>query len=105
MDTNKLSCGGVEITLRVIGGKWKPLILYLLREGSLRYSQLQKSIEKITQKMLTQQLRQLELDGLISRKVYPVVPPRVEYSLTLRGRSLLPLLKSMADWGRQHLAK
>ena len=102
MDTNKLSCGGVETTLRVIGGKWKPLILYLLREGSLRYSELQKNIEKITQKMLTQQLRQLELDGLISRKVYPVIPPRVEYSLTSKGRSLLPLLKSMAEWGSDH---
>ncbi|MBP9702841.1 helix-turn-helix transcriptional regulator [Candidatus Woesebacteria bacterium] len=102
MDTNKLSCGGVETTLRVIGGKWKPLILYLLREGSLRYSELQKNIEKITQKMLTQQLRQLELDGLISRKVYPVIPPRVEYSLTTKGRSLLPLLKSMAEWGSGH---
>ena len=105
MDTNKLSCGGVETTLRVIGGKWKPLILYLLREGSLRYSELQKNIEKITQKMLTQQLRQLELDGLISRKVYPVIPPRVEYSLTSKGRSLLPLLKNMAEWGSHHLVK
>lgn len=105
MDTNKLSCGGVETTLRVIGGKWKPLILYLLREGSLRYSELQKNIEKITQKMLTQQLRQLELDGLISRKVYPVIPPRVEYSLTSKGCSLLPLLKSMAEWGSHHLVK
>ena len=105
MDTNKLSCGGVETTLRVIGGKWKPLILYLLREGSLRYSELQKNIEKITQKMLTQQLRQLELDGLISRKVYPVIPPTVEYSLTTKGRSLLPLLKSMAEWRSHHLVK
>ena len=102
MDTNKLSCGGVETTLRVIGGKWKPLILYLLREGSLRYSELQKNIEKITQKMLTQQLRQLELDGLISRKVYPVIPPHVEYTLTKRGNSLLPLLASMAEWGSGH---
>ncbi len=105
MDTNKLSCGGVEATLRVIGGKWKPLILYLLRDNSLRYSELQKNIENITQKMLTQQLRQLEIDGLISRMVYPVIPPRVEYSLTPSGRSLLPLLKKMAEWGSQHLIK
>ena len=105
MDTNnKLSCGGVENTIRIIGGKWKPLILYLLREGSLRYSELQKNIEGITQKMLTQQLRQLELDGLLTRKVFPIIPPRVEYSLTQRGISLLPLLRSMAEWGSSHKA-
>lgn len=103
MDTNnKLSCGGVETTLKVIGGKWKPLILYLLRNGSLRYSELQKNIPGITQKMLTQQLRQLEQDRLLTRKVYPVIPPHVEYSLTNRGSSLLPLLKSMAEWGNAH---
>lgn len=104
MDTNKLSCGGVETTLRVIGGKWKPLILYLLRNGSLRYSELQKIIPSITQKMLTQQLRQLEKDSLLSRKVYPVIPPHVDYTLTSRGRSLLPLLKSMAEWGSKHFS-
>lgn len=104
MDTNKLSCGGVETTLRVIGGKWKPLILYLLRNGSLRYSELQKNIPSITQKMLTQQLRQLEKDSLLSRKVYPVIPPHVDYTLTSRGSSLLPLLKSMAEWGSKHVA-
>lgn len=102
MDTNKLSCGGVETTLKMIGGKWKPLILYLLRQGSLRYSALQKNIPEITQKMLTQQLRQLELDGLLSRKVYPVIPPRVEYTLTKRGNTLLPILGSMAEWGSHH---
>jgi DNA-binding HxlR family transcriptional regulator len=105
MDTNKLSCGGVETTLRVIGGKWKPLILYLLRNGSLRYSELQKNIPCITQKMLTQQLRQLEQDRLLSRKVYPVIPPHVEYTLSAKGSSLLPLLKSMAEWGSKHLSK
>jgi DNA-binding HxlR family transcriptional regulator len=105
MDTkHQLSCGGVETTLKVIGGKWKPLILYLLRDGSLRYSELQKNIPGITQKMLTQQLRQLELDRLLTRKVYPVIPPHVEYSLTHRGTSLLPLLKNMADWGSKHLS-
>lgn len=101
MDTNA-KCGGVENTLRIIGGKWKPLILYLLREGSLRYSSLQKSIAGITQKMLTQQLRQLESDGLLTRHVYPVVPPHVEYQLTKKGNSLLPLLKAMAQWGSKH---
>lgn len=102
MDTKRLSCGGVETTLKIIGGKWKPLILYLLREKSLRYSMLQKNIEGITQKMLTQQLRQLEEDGLLTRKVFPVIPPHVEYSLTKKGHSLLPLLKSMAEWGSKH---
>lgn len=102
MDTKKLSCGGVETTLKIIGGKWKPLILYLLREKSLRYSVLQKNIEGITQKMLTQQLRQLEEDGLLTRQVFPVIPPHVEYSLTKKGLSLLPLLKSMSEWGSKH---
>lgn len=102
MDTNKLSCGGVETTLKMIGGKWKPLILYLLRQGSLRYSALQKNIPEITQKMLTQQLRQLEQDGLLTRRVFPVIPPRVEYTLTKRGSSLLPILGSMAEWGSNH---
>lgn len=103
MDTkSNLSCGGVEKTIRIIGGKWKPLILYLLREGSLRYSELQKNIDGITQKMLTQQLRQLEIDGLLTRKVFPVIPPHVEYTLTKRGLSLLPLLRSMAEWGSNH---
>lgn len=101
MGTN-ISCGGVEITLKLIGGKWKPLILYLLRDGSLRYSALQKNIAGITQKMLTQQLRQLESDQLLTRQVYPVIPPHVEYKLTKKGLSLLPLLESMAIWGSKH---
>lgn len=97
-----LECSSVKVTLDVIGGKWKPLILFLLREDKRRFNELSKSIAGITQKMLTQQLRDLEQDGLITRKVYPVVPPKVEYSLTQYGKSLQPLLLSMEDWGRKH---
>ncbi len=105
MDTNKLnkgSCQGVERTLEVIGGKWKPLILFHLRNGAIRYSDIKRSIPTITQKMLTQQLRQLEIDHLVARKVYPVVPPKVEYSLSPNAKSLLPILGQMAEWGSRH---
>ena len=92
----------VNITLKVIGGKWKPLLMWLLAEQTLRFNELQKSMNGVTQKMLTQQLRELEADGLIERKVYPVVPPKVEYSLTEYGKTLKPVLMSMADWGEKH---
>jgi len=74
-----LECSSVKTTLDVMGGKWKPLILFLLRSQTLRFNELQRSIAGITQKMLIQQLRELETDGLVQRKVYPVVPPKVEY--------------------------
>lgn len=92
----------VNVTLKVIGGKWKPLILWLLSQSTLRFSELQKQASGITQKMLTQQLRELEKDGLVSRKIYPVVPPKVEYTLTEYGASLKPVLKTMAKWGDEH---
>lgn len=95
-------CSSVKVTLDVIGGKWKPLILFLLKDDVLRFSELLKKIEKVTQKMLTQQLRELERDKLIKRKVYPEVPPKVEYSITEYGRTLLPIFRSMDKWGRQH---
>lgn len=103
-NTKKCSsdCSTVKTTLAVIGGKWKPLILYLLRENTLRFGEMYKHIRSITQKMLTQQLRELEADGLIARKVYPEVPPKVEYSITEYGKSLQPVLKSMSKWGRTH---
>ena len=82
----------VEATLDLIGGKYKTLILWHLAGGPQRFSQLQRLILRATPKMLTQQLRELEEDGLIHREVFPVVPPRVEYSLTVRGESLLPIL-------------
>ena len=93
----------VLTTLAVIGGKWKPAILWaLLQEENLRFGQLKKSVEGITQKMLTQQLRELEADGIVNRKVYPEVPPRVEYRVTDYGRSVAPILDEMAHWGLKH---
>lgn len=90
----------VEITLKVIGSKWKLLILRnLLKHKVQRFSQLQRGINGISQKMLTQDLRQMETDGLVSRKIYPEVPPRVEYSLTAKGESLKPIINAMHDWG------
>lgn len=98
----KLGCSSVKVTLNVIGGKWKPLIMFLLVEETLRFSELQRNIVGITQKMLTEQLRELERDGLISRKVYPQVPPKVEYSITEYGKTLMPVLDTMHKWGSAH---
>lgn len=100
-----LGCSSVKTTLDVIGGKWKPLILYLLKDSTLRFSELQRGIEGITQKMLTQQLRELEHDGLVKRKVYPQVPPRVEYSITEYGKTLDPIFRTMNLWGKTHKTK
>ncbi|GGA33194.1 winged helix-turn-helix transcriptional regulator [Paenibacillus physcomitrellae] len=92
-----------ELTLAVIGGKWKLIILWHLGlEGTKRFGELKKLIPNITQKMLTNQLRELEEDKLISRRVYPEVPPRVEYSMTEYGISLMPVLKSMYEWGKHY---
>jgi len=93
----------VSATLELIGGKYKGLILWHLSGGKLRFSQLQKLIPGATPKMLTQQLRELESHRLVNRKIYPVVPPKVEYSLTELGQSLLPVLAAMRDWGAQYL--
>lgn len=92
----------VNTTLNVIGGKWKPLILWFLYSKTMRFNELGRELKGITQKMLTQQLRELEQDGLIKRKVYPVVPPKVEYSITSYGKTLYPVLESMASWGKTH---
>ena len=100
------SCAVVR-SLLILGGKWKMLMLYLLayesRDGRLRYSDFQDLIPTISARVLTQQLRELEEDGVIHREVFPVVPPRVEYSLTARGRSLLPILNALRDWGTDYL--
>ncbi len=95
----------VEATLALIGGKYKTLILWHLTEGTLRFSELKKIVTAATPKMLTHQLRELEQDGLIARKVYPVVPPKVEYSLTPLGQSIRPILESMYAWGTDYLAR
>ncbi len=88
-----------EVTLAVIGGRWKVLILYHLFGGVKRFSELQRALPGVTQKMLTQQLREMERDGIVSRTVYPQVPPRVEYALTERGRTLQPVVRAMCRWG------
>ena len=93
----------VEATLELIGGKYKALILWHLSDGDLRFSQLHKLIDKATPKMLTQQLRELEAQKLIHREVFPIIPPKVEYSLTETGKSLMPILLAMRDWGAGYL--
>ena len=90
----------MEVTLKIIGGKCKPLILYLLiTEGTKRFKELMSSITQISQKTLTNQLRELEADGMISRESFPQIPPRVEYSITEKGKSIFPILEAMCDWG------
>jgi DNA-binding HxlR family transcriptional regulator len=93
----------VEGTLDVIGGKWKPLIIWYLRKRVLRFSAVQRAIPGITDVMLTKQLRELEHDGIIKRKVFKQVPPKVEYSLTPLGKTLIPLLNALCDWGIEHM--
>lgn len=98
----KFNCP-VGKTLSLIGGKYKVIILwYLFEQTTLRYSELQKILEGVTAKMLIQQLRELEEDGMVKRKVYPVVPPRVEYSLTELGKSIIPVLLEMKKWGEKY---
>lgn len=95
----------VEATISLIGGKYKSLILWKLMGGTLRFSQLRKEVPCATPKMLTQQLRELETDGLITREVFPVIPPKVEYSLTSFGKSIAPILEAMYSWGSGYLHK
>lgn len=93
----------VEATIELIGGKYKALILWHLSEGKLRFSELRKLIGSATAKMLTQQLRELEAQSLIHREVFPIIPPKVEYSLTELGKSLMPILVAMRDWGAGYM--
>jgi DNA-binding HxlR family transcriptional regulator len=95
---------GVETTLSVIDGRWKLPILFQLLDGTKRFSTLKRTLSGATQRMLTLHLRELERDGLIHREVYREVPPKVEYSLTARGRSLEPLLRFMSEWGHANRA-
>lgn len=103
--TNDLPACPVETTLMLIGDKWKVLILRDLMPGTKRFGELKKSIGSVSQKVLTSQLRDMEEKGLISRKVYAEVPPRVEYSLTELGKSLSPILDAMREWGENYKAQ
>lgn len=99
-ETRKCAVGS---SIEVFGGKWKSIILYhLMEDGPIRFNELQRRIAGITQRMLTKQLRDLEADGLVHRKAYPEVPPRVEYSLTKTGLTLKPILISLRKWGETH---
>ncbi|WP_414458256.1 winged helix-turn-helix transcriptional regulator [Flavobacterium sp. NG2] len=90
--------------MNLIGTKWKPLLLFHLLDGALRSGLLQKMIPEISNKMFTQTVRELEKDGLITRKIYPVVPPKVEYELTERGKSLEAILRSLDKWGLEDIS-
>jgi DNA-binding HxlR family transcriptional regulator len=102
MGNGQLGCP-VEVTLALLGNKWKVLILRELFKGTKRFGELSRGVPNISQKMLTQQLRQMEEDNLVSRKIYPEVPPRVEYSLTDIGKSLSPILDAMHKWGAKYM--
>ncbi len=94
----------VELALHVIGGKWKMPILWRLQQRAWRYSELQRDLAKVNHKMLTQQLRELERAGLVSRTVFPVVPPHVEYALTPLGETTLPCIELLRSWGTSYRA-
>lgn len=103
MDSKKQYNCYFEMTLDIMGGKWKPIILYYINHnGVARHSDLKRFIPSINERMLTRQLRELENDMLITRKVYPVIPPKVEYSLTESGKSLIPILTSLIEWGKNY---
>ncbi|MBC2724583.1 MAG: winged helix-turn-helix transcriptional regulator [Desulfosporosinus sp.] len=95
----------MELTLALIGGKWKALILWHLGNNTLRYSELRKQLPNITPKMLTQQLRELEDSDLVKRFIYTQIPPKVEYSLTQAGKSLMPILDTLCKWGQNYAAE
>ena len=95
----------VLATLQVISGKWKPLILWHLFSGTKRFGQLRRLMQEVTEKMLVQQLRDLEADKLVHRKVYPQVPPKVEYSLTDYGKTIRPVLDQMSKWGKKQIQR
>lgn len=106
--TNKISCSNykceIEVALEIISGKWNALILWTLgTAGTKRFSELKRSLSGVTQKMLTQQLRTLEKYGIVTRTIYPEVPPIVEYSLTEMGKKLIPIFKDLDIWGKEFI--
>ncbi|MEM7381203.1 MAG: helix-turn-helix domain-containing protein, partial [Bacteroidota bacterium] len=92
----------VTYCMSMIGGKWKPIILYLITKGANRFGILHRGIAGVSKQMLTKQLRELESDGILERKIYAEIPPRVEYFISKKGESLLPVIDSMRLWGEQH---
>jgi len=102
-NNNKFKChGAVQATLTTLGGKWKTLIIWNLLDKTMRFNELQKSLKTISQKMLANELRSLEANGIVHREVYRQVPPKVEYRITPYGNTLKPLLAVMAEWGYIH---
>ena len=103
----KIEHGDCPVTfcMKHIGGKWKPILIHLIRKGANRFGVLEKGIDGITKQMLTKQLRELEADGILERKIYPVIPPKVEYFFTLYGESLFPIIDEMSKWGREQMSR
>lgn len=97
------SASPVDYTMQTIGGKWKPIVLYLISRGINRFGLLKRGIEGISKQMLTRQLRELEKDGLITRKIYAEIPPRVEYFISDKGYSVFPIIDAMFAWGEMHM--
>ncbi|MBQ0733562.1 winged helix-turn-helix transcriptional regulator [Aquimarina celericrescens] len=93
----------VELTMDLVGGKWKGVIIWYLKDSTMRYNELKKKITTISEKVLIKELRSLESDGIVSRKVYPEVPPKVEYSLTPYGKTLIPIFELISKWGNKHV--
>jgi len=101
MKTSEGDCPA-EFTLEMIGGRWKIPLIFHLVDGPRRFSELARALARVSQKMLTQQLREMERNGLVERRVYAQVPPRVEYELTALGKSLKPVVDAMCEWGEAH---
>ncbi|MFT6337977.1 MAG: DNA-binding HxlR family transcriptional regulator [Saprospiraceae bacterium] len=97
------SASPVDYTMQTIGGKWKPIVLYLISKDINRFGLLKRGIAKISKQMLTKQLRELEADGLITRKIYAEIPPRVEYFISEKGYSIFPIIDSMYAWGEKNM--
>ncbi|MEL6750517.1 MAG: helix-turn-helix domain-containing protein [Pseudomonadota bacterium] len=93
----------VTYCLSIVGGKWKPVIIFCIANGVDRFGGMRRGVEGITKQMLTKQLRELEADGIVSRTVFAEVPPRVDYALTEKGRSVLPIIEAMSAWGERNL--